>query len=85
MLGKWITGSGDYVTNFEGTNKNSLMSAGPPVFEGSGRGVRIKKREFLGLVKNGAVSSGETVFTNDVHYLNPGLAATFPWLSGVAH
>ncbi len=83
-LSKWISGSGDYLTNFEGTKSNSLMASGPPVFEGNKHSIRIRKREYLGIVKNGAVVSGSTAFKNDVYPINPGLAHTFPWLSNVA-
>lgn len=42
-------------------------------------GVRIVHHEFLGDI------SSSTTFTNTVFQINPGVAATFPWLSQIAH
>jgi len=83
MLGKsagsWlgrITGMGGYKVN-----SNSLLSdAGPPTFRDNGDGsISLCKREFL------TDLSGSTAFTvQQTIAINPGLAASFPFLSLIA-
>jgi len=70
-----ITGMGAYKLN-----RNSLMtnSNGPISFSGIGEGTVITHREFLTDI------TGSAAFTIQNYYINPGLVATFPWLSAVA-
>lgn len=78
-----ITGLGKYEVR-----ENSLMglgnqagidgSMGPPIVSNSRNGVRIKHREYI----KDIVSS--TAFSLENFFLNPGLHATFPWLSRIA-
>jgi len=76
--GAWVSkliGSGDYKIR-----NNSIMDGqGVPNFLGTGRGVRIRHKEFLGDL------FGSTNFNLEYFYLNPGMAETFPWLSEIAH
>jgi hypothetical protein len=72
---KWfskITGMGTYHVN-----KNTLMSSGPPVFNGS-EFTEISHREYLGDVKT------SEAFATTSFNINPGLQGTFPWLAQVA-
>jgi hypothetical protein len=75
-LSKWL-GAGDYEVS-----RNSLVakaSSGIPVMHSSNQTVTVRHREYIGPI------SGSVGFA--VQYqltLNPGLAATFPWLSGIA-
>lgn len=69
-----ITGMGAYHVN-----RNSLLTnTGPPSFSSNGEGCVISHREFL------ADISSSIAFTNTSYPLNPGMSATFPWLSTVA-
>nr|QKV51224.1 putative capsid protein [Crucivirus sp.] len=78
-----LFGSGDYKTNAEKLTKNNLVlsnAAQAPQF-GSGRVMcKFRHREYLG-----DVFSSETAntFKIDSYAINPGVASTFPWLSGV--
>lgn len=72
-----ITGHGDYYVK-----SNSLMNSrgpGVPQFRGS-RSVYVRHREYIGDVISGAANS----FDIKQYTINPGLAATFPWLANVA-
>lgn len=77
-----IIGSGDYESN---TSVNSLIH--PPggmasaSFAPDQDVVRIRRREFLGDVLAPAVAG---TFTNYPYSINPGLKATFPFLSQMA-
>jgi hypothetical protein len=75
-LSKWM-GFGDYVVK-----SNSVVtraSTGIPMMHKEGQTVTIRHREFIAQVK------GSINFTvQDSYILNPGIAATFPWLSTVA-
>lgn len=79
-----IFGHGDYqVSNASSIKDNSLVvanAANIPEF-GTGRvSVRFRHREFLGDV----ISSGTAgAFSIKSYSINPGLAASFPWLSQV--
>lgn len=79
-IGK-IFGSGDYVTSSAGVSSNSLMHSNQiPAFGSGKQDVRIRHREYLGDV----ISSGTAgAFNIQSFPLNPGFAATFPWLSQV--
>jgi len=74
-LFKSITGLGVY-----SVTKNSLMANpnDPPVLTNTTSGTRIQHREYITDV------TGSTTFTLTAYAINPGVAATFPWLSGVA-
>jgi len=78
--GSWlskITGFGSYKLT-----KNSILGAGKvgvPSFAGKdGNCVTIAHREFITTVY------GSVAFNSSTYYLNPGLFATFPWLSKIA-
>lgn len=69
-----VTGMGDYTVS-----ANSLIAGvGPPSFGQLGRGHRIRHREYIQDI------SGTTAFQNISFPINPGMAATFPWLSQIA-
>lgn len=75
-LSRWL-GSGDY-----SVSQNSIVtrsSAGIPAMHSTGQSVIIRHKEFLG-----EVVSSQTFAVNNVYPLNPGVALTFPWLSGIA-
>lgn len=79
-----IFGHGDYsVSNIAAIKENNIAlsnSAQPPQF-GTGKvAVKIRHREFLGDVIS---SSSANTFKIDTYPIQPGLAVTFPWLSGV--
>jgi len=78
-IGK-IFGSGDYVTASAGVRSNTLMSdAQAPQFAGQ-RTVRIRHREYLGDI---ITSDTPGAFRIQAFSINPGLAASYPWLSQV--
>lgn len=75
-----VFGQGDYaLANFRVTN-NTLLTAGntPPQFGTGERTTRVKHREYIGDVFS------TTNFNQQIFYINPGLASTFPWLASVA-
>lgn len=75
-MSKWL-GAGDYTVG-----KNTLVqraSANIPMMHNTGQTVTVRHREFIGSI-NGSANF-------EVKYalpLNPGMAATFPWLSKIA-
>lgn len=76
-LSKWL-GSGDY----EVTSNSVLGKTSPeiPFMHTDGQTVTIRHKEFIGTV------TGSTGFTvNHALILNPGMSATFPWLSRIAN
>jgi len=80
-LSKWL-GSGDYTVG-----SNCLVakarSGTIPAMHNSGQSVIVRYKEYLGDVFSG--TSTPTVFAiNNTYALNPGLAASFPWLASVA-
>lgn len=75
-LYRTITGSGDYSIKYN-TLENPLLPV--PTFGSSC--IRIKNREYIGDV---ITSSTAGAFKIETFPLNPGLNATFPWLSKIA-
>lgn len=83
-----IPGSGALAkafTNFFGWgaykgSKNTLLQASPvPLMHAQvDKGVRIVHKEFLGNL------SSSVAFQNTIYDINPGIHASFPWLSGIA-
>jgi len=71
-VGSRISGFGDYRVK---RNTVADNTAGPPTFAGDG-GIRINHREFIG-----DVSSPGSAFNLVQYSINPGLAASFPFLS----
>lgn len=81
-IGK-IFGSGDYLTSSQMPKHNVLLgtsSSGPPSFATGENVVHIRHREFLGDVIS---SSSVNTFQIASYSINPGLSASFPWLSQV--
>jgi hypothetical protein len=80
-LSKWL-GSGDYTVG-----SNCLVakarSGTIPAMHNSGQSVVVRHKEYLGDVFSG--TGTPTAFSiNNSYALNPGLAASFPWLASVA-
>ncbi|AYP28894.1 MAG: coat protein [Cressdnaviricota sp.] len=77
-----IFGHGDYdISNVGHIKQNALINASQAPAFGSGRvAVNLKHREFLGDVISSA-TAGQ--FTIKDYAINPGLVATFPWMSDV--
>jgi len=75
-----ILGAGDYEVkeNSIMTSPTAFSSGGVPTFHSNKRSVRVRHREYLGDV------TGSTAFSLVSYNLNPGLEATFPWLSSLA-
>jgi len=74
-----ILGSGDYSTNFSDIGSNSMMTASVPAF--SGETTVITHREYIQDIISSSTAGG---FKVEDFSLNPGLSATFPWLSSIA-
>lgn len=76
-LSKWL-GAGDYTVS-----RNSLVekaSTGIPMMHKTAQSIIVRHKEFIGTV------TGTSAFTVGLSYeLNPGLEATFPWLSQIAN
>jgi len=75
--GSWlgrITGMGDYRVN----SNTLLTNNAVPSFSSTGQGVRICHREFLTDI------SGSVAFSSTSYAINPGILASFPWLSAIA-
>jgi len=78
-----LVGSGDYSSNEVSTNNLINPKGADPTsqFGKDSLSIRIRHREFLGDVSTGGVAG---VFTNNSFNINPGLRATFPYLSQIA-
>lgn len=76
-LGSIIRGNGDYSVS------NSLVKgvARAPSFKNAKDSLVYKAREYVGNVTSSATASA---FSNVSYSINPGLAASFPFLSGIA-
>lgn len=85
-VGKWlgsgigqIFGSGDYTMAGPSPQYNILTNGNQiPKFSTTHQTNLVCHREYLGDI------TGTTAFTNRQYPLNPGMAATFPWLSTIA-
>jgi hypothetical protein len=80
-LSQWL-GSGDYSV---GTNSlvSKARSGTIPAMHNSGQSVVVRHKEYLGDVYSGTgTPTGFSI--NSTYALNPGLAASFPWLAPVA-
>jgi hypothetical protein len=84
-VGKWlgsgigqIFGSGDYQVVGALPNYNVLMNSQIPKFSSSKQTNIVCHREYLGDIL------GTAGFSNTAYPLNPGVSATFPWLSTIA-
>lgn len=77
-----IFGHGDYdISNVGHIKSNALLNAAQAPTFGSGRvSINVKHREFLGDVIS---SSTAGAFSLKSYAINPGLVASFPWLSDV--
>lgn len=75
-LSKWL-GAGDY-----SVSQNTIVqkaAQGIPMMHNTGQSVTVRHKEFVCSI------AGSTNFTiQRTLTLNPGLAGTFPWLSGIA-
>lgn len=79
-IGK-IFGSGDYVSSSDSVKWNTIVNDSQiPSFAGSKNTVRIRHREFLGDIISASTAN---TFTIQSFSINPGLSASFPWLSQV--
>lgn len=77
-IGK-IFGSGDYITSPSPVKVNSLINGSQVPSFGS-ESVRLRHREFLGDIISSATPGA---FQIQNYSINPGLAASFPWLAKV--
>jgi len=90
-LGRWagagvskLMGFGDYRIVSNSIMKGSFISGRDqqaPDFVTSGRNIRVIEKEYIG-----DVISSTTIgaFNNNSYRINPGVSATFPWLSTIA-
>lgn len=79
-IGK-IFGSGDYITAADKVKYNVLVNDSQvPQFGSSKNIVHVKHREFLGDIITASVAN---TFQIQSFNINPGLVASFPWLSQV--
>jgi len=73
----WITGTGDYKTNFKSVSNNACTI---PAFGNSDSTV-ITHREYIQDITASAVTGA---FKIETFSLNPGQTDTFPWLASIA-
>lgn len=77
QLSRWL-GQGDYQVQSNSLLRQSASGVVPAMHQ-SGQSVIVRHKEFITEV------TGKTAFTVQRRLsINPGLSATFPWLSGVA-
>jgi len=79
-----LFGNGDYTTSSHPIERNILFGKQQevPMFAAGRDKVVIVNREYLGDVVTSATAGA---FSNTSYFVNPGLASTFPWASGVAN
>lgn len=83
FLGK-ITGTGDYRVSMNSIASSSAtlsLDSVPQFMKKNSRETRITHREYLGKVTASATAGA---FSIQSYAINPGLFATFPWLSQIA-
>jgi len=76
-LGGWlgkITGLGSYKVN-----RNTILMPDPPTVSNTTSGIRIKHREYIQDVQSSILFNNQFILP-----IQPGLAESFPWLSGIA-
>jgi len=74
-----VMGWGDYGIPWEVKNNTLVTTSGVPSMHDTGdSGFAIQHKEFLGPLYS------TTTFTSNTYSVNPGLWATFPWLSQIA-
>jgi len=78
LVSKWL-GQGDYTVTSNSLVSRVRTSGDIPSMHSSGQSVMIRHKEFVGDV----YSSSSFAIANTI-VLNPGLAASFPWLSTIA-
>lgn len=78
---KYFTGKGSYSVKENVFLDPSFSHMTPIVNKDPGGGVVIRRAEYLGDIIS---SSNANTFQLQNFFINPGLSATFPWLSGVA-
>lgn len=77
-ISRWL-GSGDYTVTSNSIIQRAEASGSVPSMHKDGQSVTIRHKEYLGEVR------GKQSFTvRNAFPINPGVAATFPWLSRVA-
>jgi hypothetical protein len=76
----WITGTGDYVTNYDQITQNACIT---PSFSGADFTV-ISRKEYLGDVVSGPLVGTATGFSLTSYPLNPAQTSAFPWLASIA-
>lgn len=76
-----ILGSGDYTTNFDGVNSNSLVSTTSVPEFGTYESTIITHREYISPV---LTSSSTGAFSITGYPINPGQGLSFPWLAQIA-
>lgn len=78
-LSRWL-GTGDYSVTSNSLVSRLKSTESVPMMHVNNQSVIIRHREFVGEVR------GSTTFAiAQTHVLNPGLSASFPWLSAVAN
>ncbi len=78
-LSRWL-GSGDYTVSSNSIVQRVEASGSVPSMHKEGQSVVIRHKEFLGEIR------GKQAFTVVGQYpINPGMYATFPWLSRIAN
>lgn len=78
-LSKWL-GAGDYTVQANSIVRNTMKgSSSVPMMHRTDQSVTIRHREFIQTVEGGTPFSIRAALA-----LNPGLSATFPWLSQIA-
>ncbi len=78
-LSRWL-GTGDYSVTSNSLVSRLKSTESVPMMHVNNQSVIIRHREFVGEVR------GSTSFAiAQTHVLNPGLSASFPWLSAVAN
>jgi len=85
---KAITGFGEYQTPSFPIESNVLIEHGdPPKVQNNGKEFIVRHREYLGDIYSGVAGSAgnaaPTPFSLQSYAINPGLAATFPWMANL--
>lgn len=76
----WITGTGDYITNYGDVSQNACIT---PNFSGSDFTI-ISRKEYLGDIISGTLVGSATGFNVQSYPLNPAQTTAFPWLASIA-
>lgn len=82
-LSKWL-GSGDYDLESNSIVEKFQSSGQIPAMHKNGQSIIVRHKEYVCDISSSATGPPSVFNVYNTYPLNPGIATTFPWLSGIA-